>query len=68
MHALVHQTAWEDVRQMLEQELDETVDRLLNTLDTNAVHELRGRARALTEFLEVARTTKETLEKLSRKP
>lgn len=64
LHSIVHTPAWADVNHLLQRELDETIKRMLATADTAALHELRGRARSLTEFLEVTKTTKDLQERL----
>lgn len=64
LHSIVHTPAWAEVNHLLQRELAETVKRMLATADTAALHELRGRANHLNEFLEVAKTTRELQDRL----
>lgn len=64
LHSVVHTPAWAEINRLLQRELDAVVERMLATADTAALHELRGRARCLTEFLEITKTTRDWQEKL----
>ncbi len=67
LHLVVHQPAWTDVNQILELELEQTLERLLNTSVTETVHELRGRAKMLTELLALTTGTRVLLEQMTKK-
>lgn len=67
LHSVVHQPAWTDVNQLLELELEQTLERLLNTSVTETVHELRGRAKMLTELLALTTGTRVLLEQMTKK-
>jgi hypothetical protein len=66
LHALVRTPQWKSVDSALHDELQATYVRMQDTPDTAALHELRGRARILSELLELTRDTQGKLEALSK--
>lgn len=68
LHVLVRQPAWADVEAFLKSELSEIHERLVATADATAIHELRGRAKELTEFLHTSANTQDLLGKLENRP
>lgn len=67
MHVTVHQPYWKDVGQLIELELEATLDAILNTADTAAVHVLRGRAQVLKELLALSKGTRALLDRMDPK-
>lgn len=66
LHVLVKTPAWADVEAFLKLELSEIHERLVATADVTAIHEFRGRAKEISEFLHTAANTQSLLEKLDK--
>lgn len=64
LHVLVRTPGWSEVKEALNAELLETYKHMTAARDTAILHELRGRAKFITEFLQASETTQVVLEKL----
>jgi hypothetical protein len=67
LHVLVRTDQWRAVNEALNAELLATYERMRDTVDTPTLHELRGRARLLSEILVVTSSTQEKLDKIARR-
>lgn len=54
---------WADFEKMFEAEIKAVTDRMLGSRDAAELHELRGRALALTQFRQAMRDARQTLGK-----
>lgn len=66
--AISQQHYWGDVEAYVEALVSDAMVILLANADTNIVNEMRGRIKALQEFLSTVRTARETMEKQGRRP
>lgn len=62
------QPRWNDLRNMIESEIAQAMDRLLVTADIRQIGELQGRIRTLKEFLLTASEAEATLAKTGKSP
>lgn len=67
LHVLVRTDQWRAVDAAINAELLATYERMRDTVDTPTLHELRGRARLLSEILDLTRGTQEKLDKIARR-
>jgi len=67
LHVLVRTEQWRAVNEAINAELLATYERMRDTVDVPTLHELRGRARLLSEILEVTSSTQEKLDKIARR-
>lgn len=67
LHVLVRTEQWRAVDAALRAELFATYERMRDTADEPTLHELRGRARILSEVLELTEKTQEKLDAFARR-
>lgn len=61
------QGRWRDIESYIEAEIADAVTRMVESPDAVALHEQRGRIKALRHFQSMAREASKTLEKLGRR-
>lgn len=66
LHVLVHTQAWRQTESYLKDEYAEICTRMVGTSDLTLLHELRGRAKFINEFLRLCGETQTLLEKLEK--